>query len=173
MTVLVAYATKHGSSREIAEAIGGRLRERGLDAEVRQVGEVDGVEMYEALVIGSAVYLGSWRKEALAFLDRHAETLHRVPTWLFSSGPTGTEPTDDALLEKRQRRLDAVGARNHHLFRGALDPDDLGFLERGAVKAAKAPLGDFRDWDEIQAWAATIAGELAREATARERGGAP
>ncbi len=70
MTVLVTYASKHGSTQGIAEAIGGRLRERGLDAEVRPVGEVNGLERYDALVIGSAVYLGSWRKEAHAFLDR-------------------------------------------------------------------------------------------------------
>jgi menaquinone-dependent protoporphyrinogen oxidase len=170
MTVLVTYATKHGSTREIAEAIGGRLREQGLDAEVRPIRELDGLERFDALVIGSAVYLGSWMKEASAFLDRHEETLHRVPTWLFSSGPTAPDPVDRALTAKQQRRLHAVGARDHHLLRGALDPEHLGFLERGAVKAAKVPLGDFRDWDEIQAWAATIAGELAQQTTAREAG---
>lgn len=165
MTVLVTYASKHGSTRGIAEAIGGRLRERGLDAEVRPVGEVAGLDGYEALVIGSAVYLGSWRKEALTFLDRHAETLHRVPTWLFSSGPTGTDPTDSALLDKQQRRLDAVGARDHHVFRGAIDPEHLGFLERRAVKAAKSPLGDFRDWRDVGRWADDIVDRTPAERT--------
>jgi len=165
MRVLVTYASKHGSTRGIAEAIGGRLRERGLDAEVRPVGEVDGLERYDALVIGSGVYLGSWMKEALAFLDRHAETLHRVPTWLFSSGPTGTEPTDGALLDKQRRRLDAIGARDHHLFRGALDPEHLGFLERRAVRAAKAPPGDFRDWRDVERWADDIVDRTVAERT--------
>jgi menaquinone-dependent protoporphyrinogen oxidase len=171
MTVLVMYATKHGFTREIAEAIGGRLREHGLDAEVRPISEVGDLERFDALVIGSAVYVGSWMKEASAFLDRHEETLHRVPTWLYSSGPTTPDPVDRALTDKQQRRLDAVGARDHHLFGGALDPEHLGFLERTAVKVAKVPFGDFRDWDEIQAWAATIAGELAKQTAARDPGG--
>lgn len=157
MTVLVTYASKHGSTQGIAEAIGGRLRERGVDAEVRPVRDVDGLERYDAVVVGSAVYLGSWMKEALAFLDRHAEALRRIPVWLFSSGPTGTDPTGEALLDKQQRRLDSVGARDHHLFRGALDPENLGFLERRIVKAAKTPLGDFRDWSDVERWADSIA----------------
>ncbi len=161
MRVLVTYASKHGSTQGIAEAIGGRLRERGVDAEVRPVRDVDDMERYDAVVVGSAVYLGSWMKEALAFLDRHAEALRRIPVWLFSSGPTGTDPTDAALLDKQRRRLDAVGARGHHLFRGALDPEHLGFLERRVVKAAKTPLGDFRDWSEVECWADEIADPMA------------
>ncbi len=157
MTVLVTYASKHGSTQGIAEAIGRRLRERGVDAEVRPVLEVDGLERYDAVVVGSAVYIGSWMKEAQRFLDRHAEDLRRVPVWLFSSGPTGTDANAEALLDKQKRRLDAIGARDHRVFRGALDPKDLGFLERRIVKTAKTPLGDFRDWSDVERWADSIA----------------
>lgn len=158
MTVLVAYASKHGSTRGIAEAVGRRLRERGIEAEVRPVGEVDRLERYDAVVVGSAVYLGAWRKEALEFLDRNAETMDRVPVWLFSSGPTKADDTMElAVSAKHLRRLDALGARDHHLFLGALDPKELGFLERRAVKAAKQPFGDYRDWSEVEGWADTIA----------------
>jgi menaquinone-dependent protoporphyrinogen oxidase len=118
---------------------------------------VDGLERFDALVIGSAVYLGSWMKEALGFLDRHAETLRRIPVWLFSSGPTAADPMDRAVSAKQLRRFEALGPRDHHLFRGALDSDGLGFLERAAVKAAKQPLGDFRDWRDVERWADTIA----------------
>lgn len=118
---------------------------------------MDDLERYDAVVVGSAVYLGAWMKEALVFLDRHAETLRRIPVWLFSSGPTATDPMDRAVSAKQLRRVDALGARDHHLFRGALDPDHLGFLERRAVKAAKQPLGDFRDWDDVGRWADSIA----------------
>lgn len=157
MTVLVAYASKHGSTRGIAEGIGGRLRDRGIEAVVRPIRDVDGLEPYEAIVVGSAVYLGAWMKEAVAFLEGHADALGRVPVWLFSSGPTADEGMDLAVSAKHQRRLDALGARDHHLFRGALDPEALNFIERRAVKAAKQPLGDFREWTDVERWADTIA----------------
>jgi menaquinone-dependent protoporphyrinogen oxidase len=156
VTVLVAYATKHGATRQIAEAIGSRLAERGLSAVVRPVAEVEDIDGFEAVVVGSAVYLGSWMKDGRAFLDRHADALRRVPVWLFSSGPTGTDQ-GEALLQKRRERLDAVGARDHRVFGGALDPDDLGFLERRVVRTAKTPVGDFRDWPAIERWADEIA----------------
>jgi menaquinone-dependent protoporphyrinogen oxidase len=156
MAVLVTYASKHGSTKGIAEAIGERLHERGVDAEVLPIRGVQGLEVYDGVVVGSGVYLGSWMKEAQAFLDRHAEALRRIPVWLFSSGPTGTDPPDGALLDKQQRRLDAVGARDHHVFGGALNAGELGFLERRVVKATNTPLGDFRDWREVERWADTI-----------------
>ena len=156
MTVLVTYASKHGSTRAIAEAIGDRLRERGVKTDVRPVRDVDDLEGFDAVVVGSAVYLGSWMKEGQAFLDRHAEVLRGVPVWLFSSGPMGTDE-GEALLDKQRRRLETVGPRDHHVFGGALDRDKLGFLERRVVKAAKTPLGDFRDWTDVERWADSIA----------------
>ena len=158
MTVLVTYASKHGSTQGIAEAIARRLGERGLDAEVRPVSEVTDLERYDTVVLGSAVYLGAWLKEAQAFLDRHEEVLRRVPLWLFSSGPTTPDDgMDSAVSVKLRERLDGLGARDHHLFRGALDRKKLGVLERTAIKAAKSPIGDFRDWSDIEAWADSIA----------------
>ena len=165
MTVLVTYASKHGSTQGIAEAIGRRLRERGLDAEVRSVREVKDLEPYDTVVLGSAVYLGAWLKEAQAFLDRHEEVLRRTPLWLFSSGPTAADQGMDlAVSVKTRERLDALGARDHHLFRAALDAKKLGLLERTAIKAAKQPLGDFRDWSDIEAWADSIASAVGTRA---------
>lgn len=165
MTVLVAYASKHGSTQGIAEAIGERLRERGVDAEVRPVREVDGLERYDTVVLGSAVYLGAWLKEATAFLDRHEERLRRVPLWLFSSGPTAADQGMDlAVSAKLRERLDALGARDHHLFRAALDAKKLSLLERTAIKAAKQPIGDFRDWTDIERWADSIADGIGTDA---------
>lgn len=158
MTVLVTYASKHGSTQGIAEAIGERLRGRGLDAEVRPVREVKGLEPYDTVVLGSAVYLGAWMKEAQAFLDRHEAALREVPLWLFSSGPTAADQGMDlAVSVKTRERLDALGARDHHLFRAALDAKRLNLLERTAIKAAKQPLGDFRNWNDVQRWADSIA----------------
>jgi menaquinone-dependent protoporphyrinogen oxidase len=94
------------------------------------------------------------------------------PLWLFSSGPLGTEVVDtEEQAKELSELLEMLEPRDHRLFYGALTSDALGFGERMVVKAVRAPEGDFRDWDEIQAWAAAIAAELARDATAQARDG--
>ncbi len=160
MTVLVTYASKHGATEGIARSIAERLRERGTDAETRPIGEVKDLGNPEAIVVGSAVYMGSWMKEASVFVERHREVLSQIPVWLFSSGPTGTEPTDVGVSEKQLAALQQIGPRDHRQFSGSLDASKLGFLERKMVKAVKAPVGDFRDWDEIRAFADEIADAL-------------
>jgi len=160
MTVLVAYASKHGATEEIARRIAKQLREKGTAAEARPVGEVKTLEDPDAVVLGSAVYVGSWMKEASAFAERHKEELSRIPVWLFSSGPTGTGPTDVGVSDKQLAALREIHPRDHRLFHGAMDPTKLGFLERKMVKAVKAPVGDFRDWGEVRSWADEIARSL-------------
>jgi len=163
MTVLVTYATKHGSTRGIAEAIATTLADRGIPTEALAVDGVADVGRYDAVVLGSAVYMGRWLKEAIEFARRHREQLAARPLWLFSSGPLGTEVVDAEEQPKELAELrQTLGPRDHRLFDGALTRDALGFGERMIIKAVKAPEGDFRDWDDIRAWAATIADELPR-----------
>ena len=161
MTVLVAYASKHGSTAGIADAIADTLVDHEVKAEAKSVDAVDDLGPYEAVVLGSAVYAGSWMKEAAAFAERHADVLAHMPVWLFSSGPLG-EDVKDAEVQPRQlpelRRT--IAFRDHRVFFGALDTSVLGFGERMIAKAVKAPTGDFRDWDAIRAWAEGIAEEL-------------
>lgn len=161
MTVLVAYASKHGSTEGIAQAIADRLRELGEPVEVGSAEEFRDVTEYRAIVLGSAVYAGSWMKEAVEFVHRFAEALAERPVWLFSSGPLGTDVEDE---EEQPRQLGEIGGIigpiDHRMFFGALDRSKLGFGERMMVKAVKAPEGDFRDWDEIRSWADDIAREL-------------
>ena len=161
MTVLVAYASKHGSTAGIAEAIAGALVDLEVKAEAKSVDTVDDLGPYEAVVLGSAVYAGSWMKDAVSFAERHADGLAHMPVWLFSSGPLG-EDVQDAEVQPRQlpelRRT--IAPRNHRVFFGALDVNVLGFAERMIAKAVKAPTGDFRDWDAIRVWAEGIAEEL-------------
>ncbi|HZD79192.1 MAG TPA: flavodoxin domain-containing protein [Actinomycetota bacterium] len=161
MPVLVTYASKHGATEGIAEAIGERLRERGIKTEVEPIGDRDDLGAVDAVVVGSAIYMGSWMKEASAFLERHRDELDTLPVWLFSSGPTGEGPTEVGLADKQLAKLAGlVAAREHHVFFGAIDPERLGFLERRIVKTVKAPTGDFRDWDEVRSFADRIAGGL-------------
>lgn len=161
MTVLVAVASRHGATQEIAEAIGRTLTSTGVQAEVRKIDEVDDLALYEAFVIGSAVYMGSWLESARHFVAKHGDELAERPTWLFSSGPIG-EPPRPAESDAVQidAFMAATNARGHRLFAGKLDKGRLGFGERALVLAFKAAEGDFRDWAEIEAWAREIAESL-------------
>ena len=161
MTVLVAVASRHGATEEIAEAIGRSLRERGVDAEVVRVDEVEDVVGYEAVVLGSSVYAGRWLEAARRFVDEHVSELATLPTWLFSSGPIGAPPKPEAEEAVHiDRVMSLTHAREHRLFAGELVRSRLSFAERAVTRAFHAPEGDFRDWEEIDAWAGSIAEAL-------------
>lgn len=161
MKVLVAAASKHGATYEVAEAIGRGLRERSLDVDVRDVDDVRGLSGVDACVLGSAVYVGRWLGPARQFVEANAEALSAIPTWLFSSGPLG-----DPLKPDEEHAVDVTeivavtSAREHRLFAGALDKGKLGFGERAVVMAVRAADGDYRNWDEIDAWTGEIAASL-------------
>jgi menaquinone-dependent protoporphyrinogen oxidase len=172
VTVLVAYASKHGATRQIAERIATTLTASGQAAVAQPVETVDDVAGYNAVVIGGAAYYGHWLKPVTKFVRAHASALTDRPVWLFSSGPLGTGTTDaqghdlrDAATPKELGVLrEATGARGHRVFFGALDPDALTLPER-AVRRLPAggdllPEGDFRDWEDIDVWAREIAREL-------------
>lgn len=161
MRVLVATASKHGSTMEIARTIGASLTFRGLDVDVKPVETVSRLDGYDAVVLGSGIYMGHWLDPAKQFIRNHAAELLARPVWLFSSGPLGEpakpaeEPTDVAAL------MEATEARDHRVFPGSLFKDELGIAERAMVAAVRAPEGDFRPWAEIDDWAGQIASELA------------
>lgn len=167
MTVLVAAASKHGATLEIAAAIARVLEEHGVSTELADMEEVGDLGGYDAYVIGSGIYLGNWLKEARRFVESNAAELARRPTWLFASGSIVGDPpvADDpdalraGLAEKLVLR---TNARQHKLFGGKLDASKLGLLERAAVRGAHASEGDHRDWDEVNRWATEIAAELKR-----------
>jgi menaquinone-dependent protoporphyrinogen oxidase len=164
MTVLVAVASRHGSTEEIAHAIGTSLQERGLDAVVVRADEVENVVGYEAVVLGSAVYAGRWLEPARSLVYEHVSELAALPTWLFSSGPIGAPPKPEAEEAVHIDKLMVLThARGHRIFAGQLVRSRLSFAERAVTRAFHAPEGDFRDWEEIDAWAGEIA-EALREA---------
>lgn len=162
MNVIVAYASKHGSTEGIASAIAERLNEAGASAQAISVNDVSDLGDATAVVLGSAIYAGSWMKEAVEFVHRFAEPLAERPVWLFSSGPLGEHVEDEEQQPRQLLEMEGIiGPVEHRLFFGALDRSKLGFAERMIVKAVKAQDGDFREWDEIRAWADAIAGDLA------------
>lgn len=164
--VLVAYASKHGATAEIAERIAAVLKKHELAAEAVPVNDVDDVAGYAACVLGIAVYMGRWRKEAIRFLTQNEERLSRKPFWLFTSGPSGegdpVELVHGFTVPASQRGLvDRIRPRDIAVFHGSLRPDDLNGFERWIIRRVKARTGDFRDWQAIDVWAASIPAALA------------
>jgi menaquinone-dependent protoporphyrinogen oxidase len=163
--VLVAHASKYGATAEIAEKIGEVLRQAGLYTDVTPAKDVKDLTPYEAVVLGSAVYIGKWRKEAVKFLKANQKMLAERKVWLFSSGPSG-EGDPVALLngwrfpQALQPIADRIQPREIAVFHGAMDMDKLNRIEKSMIKNVKAPVGDFRDWDRITSWAMAIADVL-------------
>jgi menaquinone-dependent protoporphyrinogen oxidase len=162
--VLVAYASKNGSTAEIAESIATTLRQAGPSVDCVEAGEVSSLEPYDAVVLGSAVYIKRWRGTAKRFLRRHAKQLAQLPFWVFSSGPVG-EPKGDpnpTWLEPPTivERVERLGAREHVVFGGRMPVNPRSPTARAMVKNCPAEYRDRRDWDEINAWAAGIASQL-------------
>ena len=161
MRILVTAASKHGATAEMASAIGAALTDAGLEVVVKPMHELASVAGYNAVVIGSGVYMGRWIPEATEFVARHAIELLARPVWLFSSGPVGSpdlKPEGDPIAIGEL--VASVRARGHRTFAGRLDRGRLGIGEKLVVSAVRAPDGDFRDWDAIAAWSREIAAEL-------------
>jgi len=162
MRVLVAAASKHGATNEIAIEIGRTLTDHGVETEVLDVEDVSALDGFDAVILGSAVYIGHWLKPATTFAETHTDELRARPTWLFSSGPIGDPPKpQEQQAGKADEILVSTGAREHRVFAGKIDKGELSFPERAVVRAVGAAEGDYRDWSEIRAWATGIATALA------------
>jgi menaquinone-dependent protoporphyrinogen oxidase len=185
---LIVHASRHGATAGIAERIGEVLRSADIDAVVAPASDEPIVTGFDAFVVGSGVYMGSWLKDGVEFLEHNVETLRTRPTWLFSSGPipssTKERPAEDDRYggalgpadgpgsggrKKIEGLAERIGVREHRILQGAYDPNDppKALSERLArmMPAVKEilPPGDFRQWDVIDAWA----NELATEITGR------
>jgi menaquinone-dependent protoporphyrinogen oxidase len=178
MRVLVVHASRYGATEGIAERIGAILCQHGLEATVKPVQDAGDPADFDACVIGSATYYFHWMKKATNFVRRNYAVLAERPVWLFSSGPLGTEAKDaqgtDLLTVTEPKEIaefrEAIHPRDHRVFFGALDRNKLGFTHGLVFKLfakpgdALLPDGDFRDWNDIAAWACNIA--LALKASA-------
>jgi menaquinone-dependent protoporphyrinogen oxidase len=160
--ILVGYATRYGSTQEVAEVVAGVLRDAGLNVDLRLLKDVRSLDGYAAVVMGAALYMYHWNKDALKFLPRHRDALSRLPVFVFSLGPIHDEPKE---FEDARAQLDADLAKEKwfrpveiEMFAGKFDPAKLPFPVN--KMAGKEPASDARDWEAIRAWATALAGTL-------------
>ncbi len=179
--VEIVYASRHGGNAGIAERIADVLRTEGAEVLVVDAAKRPDAAGFDAYIVGSGVYIGSWLKEGIDWLERHRSTLATNPVWLFSSGPipgsTGETADADPLTtafgpavgpgsgghRKIEELSAAIHPRAHRVFQGAFDPSDPPkslserFVRMMPASKSILPSGDFRDWGAIEAWAHEIA----------------
>ncbi|MCC7163725.1 MAG: flavodoxin domain-containing protein [Anaerolineae bacterium] len=168
-SILVTYATRYGSTRQVAEHVAAVLREHALVVDVESVRSVRTLEGYDAVVLGAPIYIGSLHKDAQRFLSQHRETLSHVPVAIFALGPIHDDEKEcqDARVE-----LDKEVGKYHwralitvKVFGGKFDPSKLRFPDNllttlPASPLHGAPASDVRDWTAIRAWANELAVKL-------------
>jgi menaquinone-dependent protoporphyrinogen oxidase len=166
MRVLVAYGSRFGSTREIAARIADIVRSGAAGVDFREVDERLRVDSYDAVVLGSGVYNGSWTDEATAFVRRHGHALARKPVWLFSVGSFGDRhPLIGRFIKKEPKEIgeftEALRPQDYRVFAGVLDIGQWPLWGRLLFRALGGREGDNRRWTDIDAWAAQIASAVA------------
>lgn len=163
-SILVAYATRYGSTQEVAEAVTATLRERGLEVDIEPMRDVQSLEGYRAVVLGAPLYMFHWHKDALHFLARHRESLMQRPVAIFALGPIHAEEKE---FQEARERLDKELAKFSWLtpraiacFGGKFDPRQLTFPCNLVPGLKSMPASDVRDWTAIRAWASDLATQL-------------
>jgi menaquinone-dependent protoporphyrinogen oxidase len=152
--VLVAFASKHGSTAEVAEVIAAGLCEQGLEVDVRPAGEVDDISRYSGVVLGGALYMGRLHRDARRFLRRNRKVLAALPVAVFGMGPKTLEAKDvassRAQLDHALDKAPEVMPFAVVVFGGVVDPGELDFPFN------RMPESDARDWDAIHAWSREV-----------------
>jgi menaquinone-dependent protoporphyrinogen oxidase len=159
MDVLVCYGSKRGSTRELAEWIGHSLQERGNTVDVGPARDVTSVAGYDAAIIGGALYVFRWHRDAKRVVRRYGRELSQMPVWLFSSGPLDDSAAERTIPPVRfvRRAMERIGARGHMTFGGRLEPGGR----------TQLPVGDWRDKRQVEGWVEGIAADLAQHVETR------
>jgi menaquinone-dependent protoporphyrinogen oxidase len=160
--ILVTYATRNGSTKEVAEAIGEGLQARGSEVDVVPIANVDNIILYDAMVIGSPIRSGSWLPEAVEFVAKHRRVLCQAQVAYFATCATLAEDTPEtrrtalSFLAPVLEAVPDVQPCDVGLFAGAYDVKKLSFPLRLMMMTKRLPQGDFRDWSAVQHWAQEI-----------------
>jgi menaquinone-dependent protoporphyrinogen oxidase len=162
--VLVAYATRYGSTHEVAEVIAETFRDCGLTADVRAVKDVPSLTEYNAIVLGAPLIMYRWHKDARRFLSRHRKILTKLPVALFVLGPVQAPYNEKEWkdshdqLNKELAKFPWLKPVTVEILGGRFDPSKLGFPLK--MFAGKEPASDIRDWTMIRKWAVNLAEKL-------------
>jgi menaquinone-dependent protoporphyrinogen oxidase len=152
--ILIAYASKHGSTREVADAIAAALEPVGIEVEVRPARAVEDPGVYDAVVLGAPLYMARWHKDARAFVRNHRKALERLPVAIFALGPVDDDPKHwrdaEQQLEKALATLPEIAPVDVRMFGGAVKPEELRF------PFTHMPAADVRDSVAIRAWGAGL-----------------
>jgi menaquinone-dependent protoporphyrinogen oxidase len=167
MRILVAFGSKHGGTEGLALAVAEALGQSGHEVLVTSASKIDGLESWDVVVVGGALYAGHWQREARRFVRRHVEELRQLPVWFFSSGPLDDSAKNGSIgpTPSVQKLMALVHARGHVTFGGRLESDVKGFIASSMAKHGRS--GDWRDMESATEWAKTIANELSRIAPKR------
>lgn len=157
--ILVTYATRAGSTGEIAVAIGETLAARGFPVEVQPVKENPTVTNYQAVILGSAIRMGNWLPEMVKFIEANQHTLNQMPIALFTVHMLNAAE-DETSRAARQAYTAPIRTllpdAPEVFFTGRMDFSRLSLLDRFISRMVKAVESDQRDWEKIHTWAATI-----------------
>jgi len=168
-SILVAYATRYGSTQQVAEAVAATLREFGLGVEIQPMRKVRTLEGYRAVVLGAPLYIGSWHKDAQRFLSVHQEAFTQRPVAIFALGPTHKDEKEwqgsRAMLDKELARFPWLTPVALEMFGGKYDPAKLRFPDNliAALPASPIhdmPASDVRDFAVIRVWASNLAAKF-------------
>lgn len=160
MRVLVTVASRHGATREMGEEVAATLRAAGHEVDEVEPDEVEHVDPYDAVVMGSAAYVGRLALGLRDLVDRQAGQLRQRPTWLFWSGPVGDPPVPQTVPDDVTEIARTTGARGVQVFPGRLDRTGLNISERALVALTRADAGDYRDLAQVREWAQGVAATL-------------
>jgi menaquinone-dependent protoporphyrinogen oxidase len=160
-SVLVGYATRYGSTQEVAEAVAATLRESGLEVDIRLIRKVNTLEGYGAVVLGAPLFMFHWHKDALHFLSRHREALMERPVAIFALGPFHDEEKEWQVsreqLDQELAKFPWLKPVALEMFGGKYDPVKLRFPWNFLPALKNMPASDIRDWTAIRAWACNLA----------------
>jgi menaquinone-dependent protoporphyrinogen oxidase len=161
-SVLVAYATRHGSTQEVAETIAATLREYGLQVDIQPMQEVQTLDQYNAIVLGTPIYMCIFHRDATHFLEQHRSVLTTRPVAIFALGALHADEETLAReqLDKELAKFPWLTVQATAVFGGRFDPANLDYPLNLMAPLRNMPVSDMRDWKAIRAWASDLAAQF-------------